>query len=257
MRRVEQNNLAWYEFDRPGLAFKHALITRLGGVSEGSFASLNLGSTVGDTAAAVQENHRRLFAALKVRPEHVVSPHQVHGCNVAQVHLADGGTVIPETDALITNAPGLALLLRFADCAPVLFYDAVQPAVGLAHGGWRGVAAGVVPATVKAMQATFNTQVENLWVGIGPAIGPDHYEVGAEVISAIAATLPSGTRIAYPSQDRWRLDLPAAIVAQLNSLGVQHVELSGLCTACGTAEWYSHRQEKGRTGRFGVLVTLT
>ena len=257
MRRVERNGLAWYEFefDRPGSNFKHALITRLGGVSASPFASLNLGSTVGDNPAAVRENHHRLFTALGVLPECVVSPHQVHGRNVARVRLVDGGTVIPETDALITNVPGVALLLRFADCAPVLFYDAPHQAVGLAHGGWRGVAAGVVPATVHALQAAFATEVSDLWVGIGPAIGPDHYAVGPEVVAAIAETVPAGTDIARLHQERWWLDLPGAIAAQLTTLGVRHIEQAGLCTACYTDEWYSHRQEKGRTGRFGVLVT--
>ena len=256
MRRVERDGLAWYEFDGPDSHFKHALITRMGGVSAAPFASLNLGSTVGDAPAAVAENHRRLFSALNVTPECVVSPHQVHGRNVAQVHLADGGTVIPETDALITNVPGVVLLLRFADCTPVLLYDPVQQAVGLAHGGWRGVAGGIVPATVQAMHTAFGSDVRDLWVGVGPAIGPDHYEVGAEVVAAIAATLPPGTNIARRHHARWLLDLPTAIEAQLTALGVQHSAQSGLCTACHTDEWYSHRREKGHTGRFGVLVSL-
>lgn len=183
MQRIAHRGLVWYRFAGPGPAFEHALVTRLGGVSAPPFAALNLGSTVGDDPAAVAENHHRLWDALALSPEQVVSPHQVHGKRVAQVSTARGGCVIAETDAFITATPGLALLLRFADCTPVLLYDAMQRAAGLIHAGWRGVAAGVVPATVQAMTGAFGTRPATLWAGIGPAIGPEHYEVGREVVA--------------------------------------------------------------------------
>ncbi|HNT76227.1 MAG TPA: peptidoglycan editing factor PgeF [Anaerolineae bacterium] len=257
MQRVQAEGLTWYTFsDAPSAPFRHALVTRLGGVSRGPLAALNLGSSVGDDPVAVAENHRLLFAALDLPRERVVSPHQVHGRRVARVGREDGGAIIPDTDALITNTPGTALLLRFADCAPVLLYDPVHRAAGLAHAGWRGAAGGVVAATLNAMYEVFGSRPGDMWAGIGPAIGPDHYIVGSEVVAAIAATLPGDIGVAVLREGQWYLDLPGALAAQLTALGVSRVTRAGVCTACHTEEWYSHRQERGRTGRFGALVML-
>lgn len=256
IHRWQQGPLVGYAFDSPGQRFQHALLTRLGGVSERPFAALNLGSTVGDAPAAVQENLRRVRALWQLQPSQVVSPHQVHGRRVARVGLAEGGQIIPETDALMTDTPGLALLLRFADCVPVLFYDSTRHVAALAHAGWRGVAAGVAPVTVAALQATFGSRPEELWAGIGPSIGPDHYIVGADVVEAVTAVLPPGATVAERSDGAWHLDLPGAVAAQLAAVGVQRIDVAGLCTACRTDEWYSHRAEQGQTGRFGVMVML-
>jgi hypothetical protein len=185
-----------------------------------------------------------------------VSPHQVHGAHVATADRRDGGSVIPATDALVTNQPGLALLLRFADCVPVLFYDAVHHVIGLAHAGWRGVAAQVVPAALAHLTATFGTDPSDLWAGIGPSICSDHYAVGDAVVDAVQATLPPGAQVAFRRADQWTLDLPGAIHAQLTALGVRAIDHAGICTACRTDEWYSHRSEGGRTGRFGALIVL-
>jgi len=259
VQRIEHNGLVWYAFaglGRDFSPFRHACFTRLGGVSEGQWSALNLGSTVGDDPQAVRENYRRVFDAFGITRAQVVTPFQVHGCNVVRVRARDGGMVIPATDALIADEPGVALLLRFADCVPVLFYDSVRRAVGLAHAGWRGVAAGVVPATVQALGSTFGSRPEDVWAGIGPAIGPLHYSVGIEVVEAIQATLPEGAQAATHRDGHWMMDLPAALEVQLRAVGVTQVEQSGLCTASRVDEWYSHRAEAGRTGRFGVLVML-
>jgi YfiH family protein len=256
MHRLQQDGLVWYTFAGPGLDFTHACFTRLGGVSEGQWSSLNLGSTVGDDPRTVQENHRRIFDAFGITRAQVVSPYQVHGRNVVRVTARDGGSVIPATDALITDRPGVALLLRFADCTPVLFYDPVQRAVGLAHAGWRGVAAGVAATTVQAMGAAFGTRAADVWAGIGPTIGPLHYSVGVEVVEAIRAALPDGASAAVCRDGRWYVDLAGAVEAQLRAAGVSQIENSGLCTASHVDEWYSHRAENGCTGRFGVLVML-
>ena len=194
--------------------------------------------------------------AFDITSSQVVSPHQVHGKRVARVGQRDGGTVIPATDALITDESDVALLLRFADCTPVLFYDPVHRAAGLAHAGWRGVADGVAPATVQAMVDAFGTRPADLWTGIGPAIGPEHYVVGEEVVEAIDATLPDGASASTQREGCWYADLPGALEMQLRAVGVRQVEQSGLCTASRTDEWYFHRAEAGRTGRFGVLVML-
>lgn len=255
------HGVTWYRFVGPGTGadagFMHALVTRLGGVSHAPFAGLNLGSSVGDDPAAVRANHARLFDALRIATNQVVSPSQVHGRHVAVVGPADGGTIIPNTDALITNRRRVTLLLRFADCVPVLLYDGVRRAAGLAHAGWRGVAAQVVPATVAALSEQFGSRPQDLWAGIGPSIGPDHYAVGEDVVRRIQATLPQGTGMASRVEGQWYLDLAEAVSTQLAALGVTRIDRTGICTACDPLEWYSHRGEAGRTGRFGVLATLT
>jgi len=255
------SGLAWYQFTGEplscGVGFRHAMVTRLGGISTGACAGLNLGSTVGDAPEAVAENHRRLFDALDIDPARVVSPHQVHGNHVACVGPDDCGHVIPGTDGLITASADVVLLLRFADCLPVLFYDPVHHVTALSHAGWRGTAAGVVPATVREMTGAFGTRTDDLWAGVGPGIDAANYEVGDEVIAAVQATLPTGADVAAKRNGRWHLDLPGAVAAQLRDLGIGHIELSGLSTAARTDEWYSHRAEEGQTGRFGALVMLS
>jgi len=256
LQRIEREGLTWYEFNGPGPAFRSAMLTRLGGVSSPPFAALNLSATCGDSREAVAENHHRVFTVLGLVAESVVTSEQVHGNTVACVGRAHGGKAIPATDALMTNEVGVALLLRFADCVPVLAYDLEHHAVGLAHAGWRGVAAGVVPALVSAMAQRFGTRPHSLWTGIGPAIGARHYAVGPEVVTAVARALPAGYSAAELHAGQWYLDLPGAVKAQLQALGVVSVSASGLDTAACVAEWYSHRAEHGQTGRFGVIVAL-
>lgn len=256
MLRIENKAMAWYTFNRTVPELRHAVFTRLGGVSSEPFESLNFGGTVGDSPKNVAENHRRALAAFGISGKDVVSPHQVHGSVVANVNESAKGTLIRGTDALITNTTGLGLLLRFADCTPVLIYDAEHHAVGLAHAGWRGVAAKVIHETVKAMVENFASRPENLWAGIGPAIGPQHYAVGPEVVEAIQATLAPQSAVAKQREGKWYMDMPKAITLQLQSLGITDIEPSELCTASNTDEWFSHRAEQGKTGRFGVLVML-
>ncbi len=268
LQRVEDpgSGVTWYcfvdlpasvrESPRPSSGFLHALITRLGGASQAPFASLNLGSTVGDDPAAVEENHRRLFNALGLARSGVVSPHQIHSAHVATVGRSHGGKVVPATDALITNQVGIALLLRFADCLPVLFYDPIHHAVGLAHAGWRGIAAQVISATVAQLGHAFGSNPHDLWAGIGPGIGKDHYPVSKAVVDAVQDTLPPDTHVASQEAGHWFLDLQGAVHAQLTALGIERIDQANICTACRTDEWYSHRAEGGKTGRFGALIAL-
>jgi YfiH family protein len=259
LKRQSADQLVYYQFD--GLADQpqlfHGIFTRLGGVSRAPFESLNLSRSVGDDPDAVHENYLRTLAVFDGQPERAVTAWLVHGRSVAVVTKADGGSYRPQTDAIITRDDDLALTMRFADCAPAIFYDPCG-AIGLAHAGWRGVAAGVVPETVRAMQAAFETDPRELWVGIGPCISVDRYRVGPEVIEAVSAACPAGAPIvqAQPNGNT-HLDLNAAIVSQLRAAGVEQIEVSGLCTATCTDEWFSHRAENGKTGRFGVVIGLS
>ena len=234
----------------------HAALTRIGGASQGPFATLNLGHTVGDDLAAVEENHRRALGSMGLYPRRVVSPYQVHGARVGVVGRGHLGTVQPATDALVTDEVGVPLLLRFADCVPVLFFDPVRRAVGIAHAGWRSVVAGVVGDTVRTMRDRLGCAPADLWAGIGPSIRPCCYEIGPEVLTAIGAACPPGAEIEKLVDGRSHLDLPAAVRAQLREAGVKQIEDSGLCTACRVDEFFSHRAEHGHTGRFGIVLGL-
>jgi len=258
MLRERVDGVVLYRFEGlDGVAeLRHAVLTRIGGVSRGPYATLNLGHTVGDDLAAVEENHRRALGALGLRPGQTVSPYQVHGSRVGVVGRGHQGTVQPATDALVTGVPGVPLFMRFADCAPVLFLDPVQRVAGMAHAGWRGVVAGSVPATVGVMTERFSCDPADVWAGIGPTIGPCCYEVGPEVVEAVEAACPPGVEVVRRVNGHTHLDLPGAVHAQLRAAGVGRIEGADLCTACHVDEFFSHRAERGRTGRFGVVIEL-
>lgn len=252
-------SLIAYQFDGlyPFAEVTHAVFTRHGGVSRGPYASLNLSRAVGDDPAAVTENNRRMLGALGYRREQAVTAWLVHGSAVAVITCADLGRDPQRVDALVTRERGLPLSMRFADCVPIVFYDPVRRAIGVAHAGWRGVVAGVVAATVRVMADAFGSDPRCIWAGIGPAIGAEQYEVSQDVIDQVAAACPRGTRLTQPGgHGRPHLDLSAAVIAQLQAAGVGSIEASGICTASHTREWFSHRAENGKTGRFGLVVVL-
>jgi YfiH family protein len=254
--RFSQGALVYYQFEylaaQDGLI--HGVFTRRGGVSSPPWASLNLSRSTGDSAENVAENNARMLAALGVRPDQTVSAWLNHGTTVAVVEAQHRGAALRNVDAQITNEPDVFLSMRFADCAPVVFYDAARGALGIAHAGWPGVAANIVAATVQAMERAFGSRPADVWAGIGPAIRACCYEFGADLAHKIVAACPPGTPVVVPQPDGTiHLDLIAAITAQLRASGVTQIEDSGLCTACRVDEWFSHRTEK-RTGRFGVVV---
>jgi YfiH family protein len=152
--------------------------------------------------------------------------------------------------------PGVALLLRFADCVPILVFDPVMKAVGMIHSGWRSAVGNIARAAVEAFAYYTGSRVQNLWAGIGPAIGPCCYEVGPDTANSVLRICPEGVQVLVEKEGRLHLDLPGLVRAQLEAEGVSHVEMANMCTACHTDEWYSHRAEKGRTGRFGALAML-
>ena len=257
MLRKEANGVVWYEFEELGGSdVAHAFLTRLGGASAQPFDALNLGHTVGDDLAKVEENHARAFAALGIHRGQAVSPYQVHGTHVRLVSQAHTGTTQPATDGLLTAAPSVALLLRFADCVPILLFDAKQRAVGVIHSGWKGTAGNIAAVAVAAFVRHAGSQPGDLWAGIGPAIGPCCYEVGEEIADTITQTSPAGIEVLQRRNGGLYLDLPGLVRAQLAEAGVERITPSNICTACHTEEWFSHRAENGRTGRFGALAML-
>jgi YfiH family protein len=226
-------------------------------VSSGPWSSLNLTKGNGDDPESVEENLRRVSAALGVRRSDLVSPNQRHTANLARVGTGDRGRIFPNTDTLLTDEPAVPVLLRFADCTPVLLYDPGHAAFAVIHSGWRGTVAGSVPAAVAAMVDAFGSRPEELVATIGPSIGPCCYEVGDEVVAAVSSTFAHASRL-LPSNGNGRrhFDLWSANRQWLLESGVKHVETAELCTACHMNEFFSYRGGKGRTGHFGALMML-
>jgi YfiH family protein len=263
--------LAFESFDAP-TGVDAIVTTRHGGESTGPFATLNLGMRTGDDAEIVRRNRARVASIVGAAPAWLTFGRQVHGARVAVVSNAQRGDVFDDTDALVTNASLLPLVILTADCAAIFFYDPVHRAIGIAHAGWRGTVAGIAARTVETMRDVFGSQPDQLTAAIGPSIGPCCYEVGAEVINAVTATFPdhtdellvepdmasAGSFRASVNQERKHFDLWRANEITLGNAGLRDdaIEVSRLCTACRTDLFYSHRAEKGSTGRFGGIVML-
>jgi YfiH family protein len=259
MIRRGKNGLGFYQFEPLVQQHEilHAVFTRIGGTSQAPFASLNVGQLVGDDPQAVQANHERILASLGIQAGHVVTAQQVHGARVAVVDAGHHGTVVPSTDALVSNCHGVYLLMRFADCLPLMLYDPVQRAVALVHGGWRGVLAGVVRNTVQTLRSTFGSQPKHIIAALGPAIRSCCYQVGPDVVERVRHAFEHGDELLPLQLDgSVHFDLPGAVRAQLRDLGLRNIQDSHLCTACHTDEFYSHRAEAARTGRFAALIGL-
>lgn len=253
------DSIHFYTFDLlENAGVIQAVLSRQGGVSQGPWNSLNVGSTVGDDLLHVAENRRRSFAALGLSLETSFDVWQVHGTEAVAVD-APRPPHIPhrQADIILTDRPGMTLFMRFADCVPIFLVDPARHAVCLAHAGWQGTVKGVANAAVQALQARYGSRPEDLLAGIGPSICPEHYAVGPEVVEKVEQAFgQDAPALLKANQKAVHFDLWHANALALQKAGVRQVELSGVCTACHLEDWYSHRAEKGHTGRFGALLAL-
>ena len=243
----------------------HGISTRLGGKSKSPFATLNLGLHIGDEADTVWYNRQEFCSAVGISAEKMVTADQVHGDNIAVVTVGDAGRgakhyseAIGGTDALITNVPGIPLMLFFADCVPVLIFDPIKKAIGISHAGWKGTVSKIAQKTVLALSSQYGTRPSDCLAVIGPSIGPCCYEVDEAVMSRLRAEFTYWQDLVTPVGDRWKLDLWETNKRQLIDIGVKsdNVEKSSVCTACNTSIFFSHRAEAGRTGRLGAVIAL-
>lgn len=260
---LSKDGLRYFTFDSLSAAgVAHAVFTRQGGVSPQPWGSLNLGGTVGDDLGRVAENRRRAFSALDRDPHSQYDVWQVHGRDVVCADAPrPAETPHLKADAILTDRAEVTLAMRFADCVPILLYDPTQRVVGLAHAGWQGTLRRVAQAAVQAMHERYGSHPADLLAGIGPSIGAHHYEVGPEVAAQVQQSFgqdAAGLLAPHSGSERHgvQLDLWAANRLVLEQAGVRSIEVAGLCTACSLEDWYSHRAEHGRTGRFGVLIGL-
>ncbi len=253
------------EWEAPA-GVRAVMTTRLGGVSGAPWDSLNLGVHVGDDASSVFENRRRLREAASL-PSEPVWLEQVHGSSVV---VLDAGNVprtataeqLPQSrrpcaDAAVTRQAGVVCAIQVADCLPVLFAARDGSVVGAAHAGWRGLASGVLSATVAAM----GVPGDQIVAWLGPAIGPENFEVGDDVLAAFVATARADQReqteaaFVRKPNGKWLCDLFALARLRLAAAGVAQVSGGGLCTVSDHRRFYSYRRD-GRTGRMAALVWL-
>lgn len=238
----------------------HCFSTRLGGVSEGYLASLNLGHRRGDQPENVLENYRILGNAVGFQPEDLVFTRQTHTDIVRKVDRSNAGEglfvpVEPECDALVTDTPGLALTVFTADCTPILLHDPVTGAVGAVHAGWRGTVAGIAARTVEAMNRYYGAEPENIRAAIGPNIGACCFETGQDVPDALRACLGAEAEaFITPKGEKFFVDLKGANRRILERAGARHVELSGECTACRPDRYWSHRKVGNARGSMAAII---
>ena len=254
----KKNNLTWYSDDRFEKAgIKHGFFMRHGGCSPQPWYSLNLATSVGDSRENVIENRNRIADALDVARDSYYDVWQVHSARVVQAKRPRSlEEEHVQADAIVTDQKGVSILMLFADCVPMLFYDPEKRVVAGAHGGWQGTFKGVAVETVRAMQANYGCVPEDILAVIGPSIRVDHYEVGPEVVQAAQAHFHDGAGVVQRNNGRTYVDLQLANQLFLERAGVRSIAQSGICTMAEKSDWFSHRGENGKAGRFGAVITL-
>jgi polyphenol oxidase len=248
-------------FDRYHLV--HAIFTRRGGVSPEPWAALNVGGLVGDDPQNVSENRRMSFEAVGKPLSSMYDVWQVHSRQVVCAHSPrplDQAHI--KADVILTDRADVTLFMRFADCVPILLHDPKRGVIGVAHAGWVGTVIGVASAAVQEMQSEYHSNPSDIVAAIGPSVCVNHYEVGQEVVEKVQQAFGSDANKVLSrgngqmSPGKAYFDLWKANRLVLEKAGVGKIELANICTACHPEDWYSHRGEKGKTGRFGALIGL-
>lgn len=261
VRRATLTVGVWADLEAAGL--RAVVTTRHGGVSVGAYESLNLGDHVGDDPERVLVNRARAATAAGLAPSDLVLARQVHGCTVAVVGDADRGrgalpgeAPVADADVLLTDRPGVGLTVLAADCVPVLLWSPEAGWLAVVHAGWRGTAAGAVPAAVAALEDR-GAPPATLVAAVGPAIAAERYQVGSEVAGALRAALGvDHEEVLIPDgAGHWRADLVAANLAQLRALGVARAAVAPAATGAD-GPFYSDRAARP-CGRFGLIAALT
>lgn len=246
---------------------RHGFSTRLGGVSEGCYASMNLSFTRGDNEEYVRENFHRIAEAIGVRCEDMVFSQQTHTTNVRVVTDADRGMGIlrpleyTDVDGLVTNVPGICLVTFYADCVPLFFLDSVKHVIGLNHSGWRGTVGKIGKATVELMKKEYGCEPENILAAVGPSVCQDCYEVSEEVIDQFRANFKEedwDSLFYRKANGRYQLDLWKANELIFKETGIteEHIAVTNICTHCNSDVLYSHRTMGDKRGNLAAFLSL-
>jgi len=237
----------------------HAIFTRQGGISPYPYISLNVGGTSGDSKDNVVENRRRMFDCMKLPVESIFDVWQVHGKEIVYTRNPRPlNTEHKPADIILTDQPGITLFMRFADCVPIFLYDPQKKAIGIVHAGWQGTVLKAAEIAVESMTRLFRSNPKDIIAGIGPSIGPDHYEVGNKVTKAVEENLKFlKDEVVIQKSDKKFFDLWKSNEIVLQASGLKQIETAKLCTACNLSDWYSYRKEGASSGRFGAMIGLT
>jgi len=255
----EKNGLRYFQFDSfLRLPLFHAVLTRKGGFSQSPFAQLNTGGTVGDNPQAVLRNHQLIYDTFGYDYYSRFDVWQVHGTKIICTDSPrKAGEPHQKADGILTDNPEVTLFMRFADCVPILLFDPVHHVIGIIHAGWQGTCMKVAQSAIEKMVSCYGSDPATILAGIGPSICQACYQVGEEVYAAYRTSFgDEAERFFIRKSDGLYLDLRGANKFALQQAGVNQIEDSGLCTACHLEDWYSHRAENGKTGRFGVILSL-
>ena len=242
-----------------GITVPHCFTTKLGGVSTGPLASMNIAVKLDETEENVTRNFEILGSALGFGITDLVLTRQIHSDIVRTVTRKDCNGCLhrnyPECDALITNDPGVALTVFTADCTPLLFHDPVTGAVGAAHAGWKGTAQNIGGKTVEAMVRAFGCDPANIRAAIGPNVGFCHFETDADVPEAMIAAYGDEVNAFIRTRgEKFYLDLKAINALALRRAGVRHIEISDDCTMCSPDRFWSHRITGNVRGSQGAII---
>jgi polyphenol oxidase len=236
----------------------HGIFQRHGGCSPEPWKSLNLSTTVGDSKENVIENRIRIMCTLGFPEDDFFDVWQVHSATVvvAENPRSREQNYI-QADAILTNKPGVVLLMRFADCVPILFYDQKKCVIGLAHAGWMGTVNKITKVVVEKMKQHYGSRVNEIQAFIGPSISMEKYPIGPEVAEKVKSAFPASWRsLISERNNNTFLDLWKSNEFAMREAGVEQITISGVCTASNSLNWFSHRAEKGKTGRFAVLFAI-
>lgn len=259
MSFVQTEGLRYFQFESlKSQPLFHAVLTRRGGYSKPPYDSLNTGGTVGDNPETVRRNHEKIYEVLNLDYTSRLDVWQVHGTRIV---CGEKPRKLDEdhekADGILTDNPNLTLFMRFADCVPILLWDPVKNVIGLIHAGWQGTSRKIAQIAVEKMEKCYHSKPKDILAGIGPSICQDCYQVGQEVFDVFEDRLGNTAKAFFKvTADRLYLDLWKANFEVLRDAGVNQIEMSQLCTACHLEDWFSHRAEKGKTGRFGVVMKI-
>ncbi|MGN1191866.1 MAG: peptidoglycan editing factor PgeF [Dorea sp.] len=252
--------LSYPMLEKTGIV-NHGFSTRLGGVSKGPCATMNISTTRGDDPEAVRENQRRIAAAIGVKVENLTYTHQTHTTNVAVVTEKDRGKRFMETDGLVTNVPGICLVTFFADCVPLYFVDPGKKAIGLSHSGWRGTVHKMGKVTVETMTRAYGSDPADIYAAVGPSICQDCYEVSEDVIEEFRRHFDRELwpELFYPKENgKYQLNLWKANEAVLTEAGIlkEHIAVTNVCTHCNPKILFSHRTTGDKRGNLSAFLAL-
>lgn len=258
MIRKESQGLSFYQFEvMSRFQIHQGIFCRNGGVSPAPWNSLNLGGLSGDTRENIIENRKRIFSCFNLSVDTIFDVWQVHGNKAICTDRPRPLTEEHEkADAIFTNKQGITLFMRFADCVPLFFYDPKNIVIGIAHAGRIGTLNRIAEDCVKTMKEVYGSDPGEIIAGIGPSIGSDHYEVKQDVIEHAEICFENIEEVLIQRDGKHYLDLWEANRLVLEQSGVKMIEVAGICTACHTEDWFSHRAENGLTGRFGALLAI-